>query len=71
MNDTIIVALVCITPFICFSLLLGVLAYIFFIDESKSMPVDKVKLIHEITDMIKALDNSELSTEDKQSTKTQ
>ena len=55
------------------SIILGVFLlgaiYILYVIEPKTTAENKARLIHEITEMLKAVNNSRLSAEDKQSTK--
>ena len=50
------------------ALILGII-YIFFVIEPKTVTENKVRLLHETTEMIKALDNSKLSEDDKEKAK--
>lgn len=55
--------------FIIFGALILGMIYILYVIEPKTATENKARLLHEITEMIKALDNSKLSEDDKEKAK--
>ena len=55
--------------FVIFGVLILGIIYILYVIEPKTATENKARLLHEITEMIIALDNSKLSEDDKQKAK--
>lgn len=53
------------SDYIVFGVFLLLLTYIFFVEEPKTKVENYARILHELTEMIKAVDNSNLSREDK------